>query len=585
MSFNSWLVNRNSSIRRNFCILAAVAGSLVAVIFIALGFFVLKIPLKNKLLLIGTSVGGGVLSAVIVFFICRLVFRAVILFVSNEVVSKLAFKEEHLYSDKTGMQREIDIFEQTFNSILAVLKRVLQISLKLEVASDDLDRTAQISSRVIKEVVDEVGNINNKAEDNADNLRDTIASLESNFALSKDVSAKLLIAKEDSQSVSQIADATQSSVKDAVETMLKIKDLTDSSTSLVNDLNDSSKKIGTILTEIANIAEQTNLLALNAAIEAARAGEQGLGFAVVAEEVRKLARASADSSKKINTLINDILVKTENAAEMMQDNTLQVNQGLEAVNAVDGSLSSMLNTTVQLNNIINDIGSTAELQSNTSDQMYQKVTTISMMTDQISQQIRNIAVSTLGKTVIVDQTSSSAKELKALSEVFQNALVPFAFNVSGVGKGSKRSAIRVSTRIPCKFQIVVSGQLMESTITSADYDAKGVIVNLSAGGCVIETANADVEQGKYLILSFQIGSNFLQGLHGRLVRIRDSRDSSADFSQSDDFEENLSVMNTKPSSKFCVVAFNNVTPDQEQIILDYVMNAQKQFETDLGLVS
>ena len=352
--------------------------------------------------------------------------------------------------------------------------------------------------------------------------------------------------------------------------MLKIKELTDGSASLVNALNDSSKQIGTILTEIANIAEQTNLLALNAAIEAARAGEQGRGFAVVAEEVRKLARGSAESSKKINTLINDILLKTENAAEMMQNNTSQVNQGMQVVNTVESSLGSMVQTTNQLNSIIKDISTSAERQSNTSDIMYQKVNTISQITDDISSQIQNIATAALSKTVIVDQTSSSAKELRTLSDVFQNALVPFDFQVEGA---NKRSAIRTETRIPCKFKVLLSGELIDATLSSNEFEMRGVIINLSTGGCVIET-NEDVEQGKYIVLAFQIGSNFIQGIQGRLVRLKAS--SSADNDATDFLRETR-------QTRECIVSFNNVIAEHEKIIVDFVMSSQRQFEINLGL--
>ncbi|MBP5470726.1 MAG: PilZ domain-containing protein, partial [Candidatus Riflebacteria bacterium] len=455
------------------------------------------------------------------------------------------------------------------------LKRVLLISLKLEVASSDLDKTAQTSSQVIKEIVDGVGVINQKAIDNASNLRETISSLENSFSLSKDISSKLIIAKEDSQIVSEIASDTQVSVKEAVQKMLKIKELTDGSASLVNALNDSSKQIGTILTEIANIAEQTNLLALNAAIEAARAGDQGRGFAVVAEEVRKLARGSADSSKKINTLINDILLKTENAAEMMQNNTSQVNQGMQVVNTVESSLGSMVQTTDQLNNIIKDISTSAERQSNTSDIMYQKVNTISQITDEISSQIQNVASTALSKTVIVDQTSSSAKELRTLSDVFQNALVPFDFQVEGT---TKRSSIRTEARIPCKFKMLLSGELVDGSLSTNEYELRGVIINLSTGGCVIETAE-DVEQGKYIILAFQIGSNFLQGLQGRLVRLKDSNSSSQE-DYSDDNDLNVKARRMKE----CIISFNNISSEHEKVIVDFVMSSQRQFEQNLGLI-
>jgi hypothetical protein len=251
----------------------------------------------------------------------------------------------------------------------------------------------------------------------------------------------------------------------------------------------------------------------------------------------------------------------------MQNNTIQVNQGMQVVNNVESSLGSMVQTTNQLNEIIKDISLSAERQSETSDIMYQKVNTISQITDEISLQIQNIASTALSKTVIVDQTSSSAKELRTLSDVFQNALVPFDFRVEGA---NKRSAIRTETRVPCKFKVLLSGELIDGSLSGSDFEMRGVIINLSAGGCVVETSE-DVEQGKYIILAFQIGSDFIQGIQGRLVRLKAAQTDAESF------------MSNKKAIHECVVSFNNVSSEHEKIIVDFVMSAQRQFEQNLGL--
>lgn len=571
MALHSLIISKNAQSQRNLWIFAILIGIVIGCGTAGLGLFVGKIAKTFKTTYVIASIIFGIVSGIIIEWFGREILRGIVTLISRDLTTTVGLKTANFSSNKKGLNKELDLFDQMFKLVMSVLKRVLVISFKLEEASIDLDRTAQTSSQVIKEIVDGVGETNEKALKNAANLRETISSLESSFSLSKDISSKLIIAKEDSQSVSERARSTQLSVKEAVQKMLKIKELTDGSASLVNDLNDRSKQIGTILTEIANIAEKTNLLALNAAIEAARAGDQGRGFAVVAEEVRKLARGSAESSKKINNLINDILQKTENAAEMMQNNTQQVNQGMEVVNTVESSLGSMVQTTNQLNDIIKDISQSAERQSETADIMYQKVNTISQITDEISLQIQNIANTALSKTVIVDQTSSSAKELRTLSDIFQNSLVPFDFQVEGA---NKRSAIRTETRIPCKFKVLLSGELIDGSISSGDFEMRGVIVNLSAGGCVVETSE-DVEQGKYIILAFQIGSNFVQGIQGRLVRLKLGGGSSL---SGDEF-----LSHSAKDIHECIISFNNVSKEYERIIVDYVMSAQRQFEQNLGI--
>ena len=111
--------------------------------------------------------------------------------------------------------------------------------------------------------------------------------------------------------------------------MERISNVVEASSNSILALGNSSKEIGEIVQVIDDIADQTNLLALNAAIEAARAGEQGKGFAVVADEVRKLAEKTTSATKKIAEMIKQIQKDTNTAVESMQAGTVEVTKGKE----------------------------------------------------------------------------------------------------------------------------------------------------------------------------------------------------------------------------------------------------------------
>jgi len=160
---------------------------------------------------------------------------------------------------------------------------------------------------------------------------------------------------------------------------------------IVNELGNSSEKIGTIITVIDDIADQTNLLALNAAIEAARAGEQGRGFAVVADEVRKLAERTTKATKEIADLIKSIQGLTGQGVSSMQKANVIVNDNRDKTNKTAESLQGIAATSTQVTDIVMQIEAASVEQSSASEQISKNVEAISTVTGQTAQGIQQIA--------------------------------------------------------------------------------------------------------------------------------------------------------------------------------------------------
>ncbi len=175
------------------------------------------------------------------------------------------------------------------------------------------------------------------------------------------------------------------------EKMRKISRVVGDSASTVTKLGESSKEIGEIISVIDDIADQTNLLALNAAIEAARAGEQGKGFAVVADEVRKLAERTTQATKKIEEMIKAIQGETEAAVSSMKSGTAEVEDGIELADKAREAMSGIVDRTRLSVDMINQIAAASEEQSATSEQISRNTEAISSVASESANGVMQIA--------------------------------------------------------------------------------------------------------------------------------------------------------------------------------------------------
>jgi methyl-accepting chemotaxis protein len=171
-------------------------------------------------------------------------------------------------------------------------------------------------------------------------------------------------------------------VNEAVSTITELAENLSSASSVINDLDQDSENIGSVLAVIQSIAEQTNLLALNAAIEAARAGEQGRGFAVVADEVRTLAARTQDATKEIKGIINQLQTRSKEAVNVMNEGCNMANLGLEKAVSAGQALASIESKVVDIDNMNTMIAAASQEQCNVAEEVNKNVVHITSLSEQ-----------------------------------------------------------------------------------------------------------------------------------------------------------------------------------------------------------
>ena len=194
-------------------------------------------------------------------------------------------------------------------------------------------------------------------------LSGVAAAMEEMSASAGEISASLSDGISFSEATAETVNTGRNSLSSAISMIEDIRNQTVEFSTNIDRLSDSSLKIGNIIDVINDIADQTNLLALNAAIEAARAGEAGRGFAVVADEVRKLAERTQSATKEVGELISTLQKETENASQHMSTAGKSVDSGVGAVREVDSAFDNIVDSVTDMRSAMAIIRTAVDEQS------------------------------------------------------------------------------------------------------------------------------------------------------------------------------------------------------------------------------
>jgi methyl-accepting chemotaxis protein len=332
----------------------------------------------------------------------------------------------------------ISAYESTRSSLSSVIESVqdsatsvADTSQQLASASDETDHAAAGIAQTIQQVgaaTDETARSSQQIAQGTEQLATTATAAAADMEKLNTAIESVRGSSHTQQSAVKETETQVESgivaVEKSIASMERIRQNVQTSSDAVHDLGEQSHQIGEIVQTIEDIAQQTNLLALNAAIEAARAGEQGKGFAVVADEVRKLAERSSAATQEIATLIATVRNGVEAAVKTMEASADEVAVGSERSSEVGEALNNIRESAGAVSSATVENQQSVQLMADAADRVAQSITVVSSVSEE--------------NAAAAEELSATAEELAASSQAVTASIEEQTASIDQVSNGSKK---------------------------------------------------------------------------------------------------------------------------------------------------
>ena len=302
-----------------------------------------------------------------------------------------------------------DITGSIAGSVNNMTEQLRSLVARVQTATDQVTTSAGSIASVSNQMSEDTDQQATQISDASDRVLEVTTNIKSVASQSEDT-VKM------AQQARETASRGYKAVSDTVEGMDRIREQVQATSKRIKRLGESSQEIGEIVQLISDIADRTSILALNASIQAAMAGDAGQGFAVVAEEVERLAERSTDATKQISTLIKAIQNETSEAISDMEESTREVVEGSELASQAGQTLSEIDSVSQQLEDLIKGVSDSATVQATAATDIATTMTQISETT-KASAETSRIAAQSVGLlSSLSDQLRESVSQFNVGDE-------------------------------------------------------------------------------------------------------------------------------------------------------------------------